>query len=617
MNYTVTINVLRGIVILLLVLLEYPACSQKNDSTGQKTNNIFQFALKLVSRKHTDSAAQVSILNVKSESPFLQYEGKGIRSILLKQYGFERSFSDTTKGSKYFGTKLLNKLHKNTRDWAIRDNLFIKEKTALNPYILADNERHLRSLENIQDARILVKTIPGQPDSVDLLIITKDLFSITGELNDANAHRFKAKVGDANVLGLGQKLQITTLLEGNRHPHFGYEVVYSKTSIAHTFIDGYIGITNIKHDLRDGTPDEHGWYASFDRPLVSQYLRFAGNVTIAHNQSYNNYLKPDSFFYKYHFNTFDGWVGYNLGIRKFLSNINIKDRQFVSIRHFRNKFLQLPYQMDGKYNFRFNDRLAILGQFTFFRQNFYKSNYIYGFGNTEDMPTGYNVSVTAGWYKQADLTRPYTGVDANRYVYTNKGDFIQYFFRTGGFLKDKQLQDASVLVGTSLFSRLFLYDNVKIRQYFMLSYTRQFNRIALDPLRIDNTFGLRYFISDSAYGDQRISLHSETSFFLNYKLLGFKFAPFAAGDVSVLKPENEGFSKSGFYYGLGGGVRTRNENLIFGTIELRFIYFPREVIGNNPFKIGITANLRFRYNTSYVKAPDIIQLNNDVNNDIY
>jgi len=37
-----------------------------------------------------------------------------------------------------------------------------------------------------------------------------------------------------------------------------------------------------------------------------------------------------------------------------------------------------------------------VGQFTFFRQDFYKTNYIYGFGTTEDVPQGYNVAVTFG-----------------------------------------------------------------------------------------------------------------------------------------------------------------------------------------------------------------------------
>ena len=163
-----------------------------------------------------------------------------------------------------------------------------------------------------------------------------------------------------------------------------------------------------------------------------------------------------------------------------------------------------------------------------------------------------------------------------------------------------------------------MHSSIKIRQYIGLSDTRLFNKTGIDPLRIDNPFGLRYFNSDSIIGSQRVSLHTETFFFLKYKLLGFKFAPFAFSDATLLTPLNEKFSKSNLYYSIGSGVRTRNENLIFETIELRFIYFPRKAVQNNSFKITFTTNIRFKYNSNYVKAPSIIQLNNDnSNNNIY
>ncbi len=38
----------------------------------------------------------------------------------------------------------------------IRDHVFFREKKPLNPYLLADNERYLRDLNFIVDARIYV-----------------------------------------------------------------------------------------------------------------------------------------------------------------------------------------------------------------------------------------------------------------------------------------------------------------------------------------------------------------------------------------------------------------------------------------------------------------------------
>ena len=100
-------------------------------------------------------------------------------------------------------------------------------------------------------------------------------------------------------------------------------------------------------------------------------------------------------------------------------------------------------------------------------------------------------------------------------------------------------------------------------------------------------------------------------------MLGFKFAPFASADLAHFIPEHNNTSNSGFYSGFGGGIRTRNENLLFGTIELRFMYFPRKTEQYDAFKFTITTNFRFRYNSDYVKAPDIIQVNDDYYNNIY
>ncbi|AEV97613.1 hypothetical protein A4D02_35650 [Niastella koreensis] len=560
---------------------------------------------------------QPGVLISKNELPFLPHQGKGIRHILIKEFGFDKTLTDTAKEISYFGKDFVKHLHRITKEKIIRNNLFIKERTALNANVVADNERYLRSLDYIHDARIFVDTIANEPDSIDLIVVTKDFLSIAFQLNQVTKDRFKAIIGDVNIMGTAQRVQFTTVLEKNRDPDFGYEILYIKNSIANTFINATIGYSTINSDLYNGTTDEHTWHVAIERPLVSQYLHVAGAVKFAHSQTYNNYVKPDSLFYYYHFDKYDAWIGYNLGIRKFLFLKSMLNRQFISIRYFRNRFNPGPYQVNNEFNFRFNDQEAVLAQFTFFRQNFYKTNYVFGFGITEDVPYGYNIALTTGWYKQLHMERLYYGIDANRYVVTDRGYVRQYFLRAGSFLNGGKIQDATILTGASIFSRVFSFRNLKMRQYLRFSYTKQFNRIGLDPLGINNVFGLQYISSDSASGHQRSNVHTETIFFLKYKALGFKFAPFASADIAFFTPENKNYSNSGFYFGLGGGMRIRNENILFGTIELRFMYFPRKSSQHNAFKLTLDTNLHFRYNNSYVKEPDIIQVNSDPNNNIY
>jgi hypothetical protein len=587
-------------------------------------NNIFQFFRNAITRGRSDSSTVVTALNTKSESPFKPYEGKIIRHIYIRGYGFEQTFTDTSKRLQYTGTQILNHLHRKTRDWVIRNNLFIKENMPVNAYKLADNERLIRSLNFIQDARILVTVLPDSQDSVDLVVVVKDLFSITGGIGELNirgvgdtAFGLRSSFSEANFLGMGQRIQGGVNLEQGRYPNFGGAVLYSKTNIGGSFINGTASYSQINTDLYPGQPDEKTWFVRLDRPLYSPYAHLAGGFMIGSFEDFNVYKYPDSVFYKYRYHAHDGWIGWNLGSDRFLSNTSVRDRKFVAVRYFRDDFDSVPYQVGNTFNFRFNSREGALTSFTFFRQDFYKTNYIYGFGTTEDLPVGYNIALTSGWYRQLYLNRLYSGVDANGYVTTSRGAFFQFFLRSGVFMYQGQAQDASVLVGTSYYSPLFLFPRLKIRQYINFSFTRQFNRIGIDPLTINNVFGLRYFTGDSTYGDQRVTLHSETTFFINYKLLGFKFAPFVFGDLSLLTPQNEGIGKSNLYDGLGAGIRARNENLVFNTIELRMVYFPQTTQQNRSFKLLFTTGLQFRFNNTYVRQPDIVFLNTDGLNTIY
>lgn len=622
-NASIKLISVRIVFVLMGMLLFATAFSQeKNNDTipGRRPflHNIFNQIRGAITVSKKDSAAVATVLNTKSEQPFAGHGGKIIRRITTEELGFERVFTDTTKRIRYFGTKLLNLLHNNTKSWVIRDNLFIKENTLLNPYLVADNERFLRSLNFIQDARILVKPVPGSADSIDLLVVTKDLFSITGDVSASGLSRIEATASERNLAGMGQTVQMVVLYDKNRSPLTGYQFLYSKNNIGHTFINGTVSYSGINTGTSKGLEDESAFLFRLERPLFSPYSKMAGGIEVSFNGSQNVYHKPDSLFYDYNYNIYDVWAGYNLSTNRLLISQNqYRNRQFLAVRYFKHHFEQLPGQVGENYDPIYNDKDALLAELTFFRQEFTKTNYIYGFGTTEDVPYGYNIAVTSGWFRQADLQRPYVGVNANRYIITDKGAFMQFFLRSGAFISKKKWEDASILAGTNLYSKLYVFSKFKLREYLKFSYTRLFNRVTSEALRINNPLGLQYFKPDSVRGMQRLSFHGETYMISDSKLLGFRLSPFVFINGAMITPENAKLSKSDIYTGIGGGLRVRNENLVFGTIELRVNYFPRTAYGMNNFRIRLTSNIRFRYNSRYVKAPDFIQLNNDEANKVY
>lgn len=564
--------------------------------------------MQAVTRK--DSVQRLSVLNTRSETPFTPYQGRIIRHITTNELGFNKTLQDTSNRIRYVGTRIINTLHRNTRGWVIKNHLFFRENTPLNAYILADNERYLRSLDFIRDARIVVRRVRGT-DSVDVEVVTKDLFTITGAVKVKGIKGVMARGAEANFLGMGQRIQLTTLLDRNRHPAFGYEFLYSKSSLGRSLATLTVGYTVINSGISSGMEEEKALYFRIDRPLVSPYSRLAGGLEVSFNSSENYYNKPDTFFYHYSYNLVDIWAGYNLGVTKLLQKGAIRDRSFLALRLMHNDFTRTPKQIAGNFDPIYNNKKAALAEFTLFRQDFYKYNYIYGFGTTEDIPSGYNLAMTAGWFQQLHLQRPYAGINLNHFITTRRGEFAQYFVRGGTFWDQGKMQDASILLGGNVFSKLYLLNNVKLRANVRFSYTRTFNRLTSEPLRINNPFGLRSFRADSAQGVQRISMYTESFLLTTYRVLGFQLAPFGFTDFSLLSPNKEKIYKQNLYSGFGGGVRTRNENLIFGTLELRAIYFPKTPETLQAFKLVFKANLRFRYNSRYVKAPDIIQLNTD------
>jgi hypothetical protein len=601
----------------MLLLSPARAWSQQEVDTAKPVsasrkfiNNSFQKAVDAI-RKLPDSAQTGEQLNGRSEYQYLRYQGMIIRHINIVTVNFDQAVDDTSIRDHSLGARVGNALHVNTRKFVIRNNLFIRENIPVNAFMLADNERFLRSLEYLNDARIIVDEIPGDADSVDITVYTKDLFSIGGGAASAGFNHIHGELYDANLAGMGQRLEFTGLYDYNRNPEWGFGGLYRKNNVGHSFIDATIGHSEMKVNPFTRT-EESVDYFELSRRLVSPYSRFAGGLILSNNRSYNVYQAPDSIFLKYHYSQFDGWAGYSVGINKLTATNNaIRDRRFFAIRFYDRTFTGVPEQIGTSFSPVFNTAKALLGQITFYRQDFYKSQYIYGFGTTEDLPRGYNIAFTAGWHTQLGLDRPYAGINVTQYAATLQGDFLQFYAKTGAFLHNGKTQDGKILLGTTAYSRLFYLGNTPIRQFANLSYSRISDRVTSEPLYLNNYYGLRGFLSDSAYGARRITLQLETIFYLKYNVLGFRFAPFPWGDLAVLTPENAPFSKSSLYSSLGAGIRARNENLIFETIEVRAFFFPVAPANMRGFKVVTNAHIRFRYRSNYITAPDFVQLNQE------
>jgi hypothetical protein len=565
---------------------------EKKDSTRQQSavRKAIGRGIALISTAPNDT-----IKNEWSSSNFEGYANKIVRKIEIDFIGLDRSVYDTTKRVNRTVSRIANSLHTQTKENVIRNHLFVYKNKPLNPFLLADNERFLRSLDFILDARMVVTPIEGT-DSVDIMVITRDVFSLGGSLGGSpTAPEFS--LYDANLAGGGQRFQFSGKLDPGRDPRFGYSLQYQKSSLLGSLANLEMAYTELNNGVSLGSENEYAYYVRLHRPLVSPYSRLAGGLEVSNNWSRNIFNRPDSAFLNYKYQLVDTWAGYNLGIKSELANRN---RYFLAVRYFDNFFSQRPAQEVIREQVRYASSSGLLGELTFYRKNYFKTRYVVGFGRTEDIPIGVSVSVAMGYLTLLGKERPYGGVKIDYLRASKRGDFYEIKLESGGFVQEKS-EDVLLKAAASFYTRARNAGKSKLRTFVGGGYTALFNKMTSQFLSVGNrqVFG---FVGDSILGTHQVFAKTETTLYIPFSLAGFRFAPFIGIDAVqtnclVCKEQVP------VIVGLNGGVRTRNENLIFGTMELRFTFIPDDGRGKNQFGFSFRQNLQVRNATNFIVAP--------------
>ncbi len=565
------------------------------------------------------NAAEIS----KKKNPFVLYTGKIIRNIRIKNVGFEGDIKDTNKVNTGFGVRIGNALHKNTVTRVIQNNLFFREGEALNPYLLTDNERYLRDLDYIQDAVIIAQKT-NDPGTVDLLVLVKDGFSIVPGAGIGGTKNYKLELKEQNLGGSGNMIAVSSLFDLDRKPKFGFGGDYTQRNIRGSFINWGLGFRTYNNSFISNRNEETAYYMRFEKPLVSQYLRWFGAIDLTYNKTSNNYIS-DSLYksdYRYSYYNFDGWVGYNIGAGRLkYKNKKSSIRKLIALRGLHQHFSDIPEKESATFNGIYANTTGVLASFSVFQQNFYRTNFIYGFGRNEDVPQGFSLSFIGGYVKKDSLkitsrTRPYVGIEFTGAKYSKKEFYSFYNVRIGGYRFNSRWEDFNILLSGDHFTKLQKINDRWLRRFFFSgSFTKQVSPVLDQSLQLISNYGLPYFTipKDSGnlrpYGDMRITAKSEMVFYNTKKYWGFGFAPFGFVDLCLLKPVGASLGKSDLFSGVGTGFRIRNENLLFGTIEARFSYFPRVIPGMQPVKVKFNTNLRYKYNSSLVRRPDFVSPN--------
>jgi hypothetical protein len=454
---------------------------------------------------------------------------------------------------------------------------------------------------------------PYDTNQVDIIVVTKDLFSYGGEVLINNKDAYAAKLNNINFLGSGNSVQVVQNFENKRNPKSGWGYDFGLSNILGTFISVNAGMNQFGNNLANNVLSARKNYISVQRPILHPNSKWLGGLEYLETVNENVFPgKWDAIFNQhlnYNLKHKDIWVGYQLTKKKKLIKIN-EDRQFIQYRHLENTFKERPIdyllQLDRNYQNLKADFLS----YTIVRQSVYRTRYLYGLGRYEDLPIGRSLTWTTGRYTIEGDKAPYLGFKFEQFKLSKKDNYTHIITNLASSYMDKALQDFRFLVSLEQFSKLkYLNNGYGYRQILNFSFTQTLKNKYNEALRINSIYGIPQLNREQIKGGTRISGNWESVIYNNRAFWGFKSAPFVFGNITYIRTMGDPILKGDIYTAIGSGMRVRNENLVFGTIELKGCYFPRTNRQLSPWNFSLITNLRYKYNSNIVEKPNYVEIN--------
>jgi hypothetical protein len=543
-----------------------------------------------------------TIQTSQSVSPFLQYGGKTIRQINIQRLDpFGPTILDTIRKARSKLEVAGNKLHFITNEKVISKYLIFSEGDQLDPSVMSDNERIIRKLPFIEDARILITEVPHNPDYVDILVLTKDAFSLGagGEISDWDAG--SVKLFESNLGGIGHELHASFYWNGSKDPWYGKEFDYLIHNMGGSFIDNKITYAKVF--------DKEIFEIRFDRRFFTPSIKYAGGIQYERTSKISKIDYIDSIVpARINYNLVDFWAGRSFAltsVRKYSADrINL----VIASRFQKSHFFERP-EVTGNTFYEFHNKNLWLSSISVTSQIFFRSNLIYNFGRTEDIPHGYLLNFTFGpefgefsrrFYMSMNLS--WGGLLGNHGYIFAKGEL-------GGFSNPIKSPDQGIIhFQSNYFSNLLIFNRFKFRQFINFDYMKGVQRFSNEYISIEDNTGIRGYNNEQARGTQRAVGQYEIVAFSPYYFYGFRFVFFGYADFGLITFSQPLFD-SKLHSGFGLGIRIKNERLTFETIQISFAYYPALPGYMPPFGLNLTGEERLDPQDFYVSKPEIIGFN--------
>lgn len=527
----------------------------------------------------------------ESEEKYIPYAGLIIANIFISKVPvFGGSVHDTVKFTITKLEEFGNSLHVNTKDHVIKNNILFEAGDEVRPFELADNERILRQLSFIRDARILV--VPRTEDEdVDILVITRDVFSLGLNINPRTADDIAISVFERNLFGNGWEFRNTFRFRSEFEQNVDYEGVFDIFNIQGSFIGMTLKYINAHDQLQS--------WIRFYRSYLTPETKYAGGVDFLRTTLKDELQNFQSI--SYISNTYDIWMGRSFLIGGVDSRRTIK----IGARYFRKTFDERPTVFADS-NYFYHSQKLYLANFIYDKREYLTSNMILGFGRTEDIPIGYAYEFTAGYSDEEFKDRPYVGMDIRVAYWFDNFGFLGIGTRASTYINKEKSEDGLIEIGFQYFSPLIEGGRYRFRHFLSADYFTGINRINNEMIDIRDENGITGLSHDGLDGVERLVINIESVTFTPWNLIGFQFSVLGFIDLGWISDQKGLLKEHQFSSAIGVGCRIRNEGLVLQTINLRFAYYPNSPGGVNNYSFDISTSDPSLFSTFRPGKPRII-----------
>ena len=497
---------------------------------------------------------------------YSEFEGKIISDISIRSLEvFGPSLQDTSQKAKSLVEKTANALHTKSNLKTIKKLLLFKVGDFVDPDLMYENERIIRSLPYIQDIRMIIEQDTLYKGLVKVHVITKDRFSlgVSGGVDGASSAAFE--VYNQNIFGVGHEISLGFVGNLKRKPYTGLETFYKINNIRGKFIDISAGYMN--------TYRREGFSFILDKPFITPSIKWGYGASALRMFRTNQIFDGDPIQTNIPMDLsfFSGWAG-----RSFQINPgDYQNSQVVLTAGINNRtYYQRPAPSPENNQYFANNTFYLAG-ITFTQRRFIQDQLVYSYGVTEDIPEGFKNEIVYGFDANEFGNRHYAHLYlSNGNLLANRKGYLFLAGGIGGYFKNRDYEQGQIEGSLNFISRQIHAGPRRFRLFLRTNYLIGIRRFDIERLTLNRNNHIRGFKSRQALGKQRLSVDLEYVLFLRKQFYKFNMAIYGFADVGVVGSNKKLIFTQNYYSGLGLGLRLHNENLVFKTFQLRLAFYP-------------------------------------------